>query len=228
MVDTAQPIDDAFAAAMAAQGVQTVARYYDYHPATTGRSTPPDEPEPANRRETLPGKTLRPEEVAIATRHGLALLTVFQHHNDREATFTLRPSRGFTDARRALDLAAALGQPDGSAIYFGVDGDFVGGAAGLDQDVEVYFAAIESVFWASGRDLRIGVYGSGAACRMLIEAGLAQHCWLSQSHGFPGTRDALAAGRYDIEQMLFGTCAGRPVDFNAIRPGVTDYGQWRP
>lgn len=90
-------------AALRDLGVNTVIRYYD------------------NVTETLPCKTLVPEETRALLQAGFSVLAVFQHHNDNPMTF-LTPGRGTLDAQRAIELALANGQPTGSAIYFGVDG----------------------------------------------------------------------------------------------------------
>lgn len=84
-------------------GVSTLIRYYDHVD------------------ETLPCKTLMPEETAALLDAGFSLLAVFQSNGDDPLTF-LTPGRGAADANRAIDLALMNGQPPGSAIYFGVDG----------------------------------------------------------------------------------------------------------
>ncbi|MCX7560879.1 DUF1906 domain-containing protein [Sulfitobacter sp. F26204] len=84
-------------------GVETIIRYYD------------------NVAETLPCKTLVPEETRAVLQAGFSLLAVFQHNNDNPMTF-VTPGRGTLDAQRAIELALANGQPSGSAVYFGVDG----------------------------------------------------------------------------------------------------------
>jgi hypothetical protein len=84
-------------------GIKTVIRYYD------------------NVAETLPCKTLVPEETRAVLAAGFSLLAVFQHNNDNPMTF-VTPGRGTLDAQRAIELALANGQPNGSAVYFGVDG----------------------------------------------------------------------------------------------------------
>lgn len=86
------------------RGVHTVIRYYD-HP-----------------EETIACKTLLADEVdAILATKGMSVAVVFQHNNDDPETF-LDGGRGTRDAKRALELAEANGQPYQSAIYFGVDG----------------------------------------------------------------------------------------------------------
>jgi Domain of unknown function (DUF1906) len=84
-------------------GIKTVARYYAW-------------PE-----ENISCKTLLPPESDAIIAAGMSIVTVFQHENDDPETF-LNLSRGSTDAKRALELAGANGQPEGSAIYFAIDG----------------------------------------------------------------------------------------------------------
>jgi len=84
-------------------GVKTVARYYDW---VDGETT---------------CKSLFPAESDALIAAGFNIITIFQHENSDPETF-LDKSRGARDAREAIRLAAANGQPAGSAIYFAVDG----------------------------------------------------------------------------------------------------------
>ncbi len=84
-------------------GVKTIARYYDW---ADGETT---------------CKTLFPTESDALIAAGFNIITIFQHENSDPETFFIK-SRGAKDAREALKLAAANGQPPGSAIYFAVDG----------------------------------------------------------------------------------------------------------
>jgi Domain of unknown function (DUF1906) len=89
--------------AFKAIGVKTIARYYDWvSPETTC-------------------KTLFPKESDALIGAGFNIIAIFQHENSDPETF-LDKSRGAKDAREALKLAGANGQPPGSAIYFAVDG----------------------------------------------------------------------------------------------------------
>jgi hypothetical protein len=89
-------------------------RYSDYAPF--------DEKNPEKIHETLHEKVLRSEERdEIFKRAGSSIVTVFQHNNDAPLTFAVG-NRGTDDALRALAVARELGQPNESAIYFGVDG----------------------------------------------------------------------------------------------------------
>lgn len=83
--------------------VKTIFRYYDM------------------QDETIPGKTLQPEESDAILGAEFQIGVVFQHHNDDPAKF-LDPLSGKNDGERALALADTNRQPYNSAIYFGVDG----------------------------------------------------------------------------------------------------------
>jgi hypothetical protein len=84
-------------------GVKTIARYYDW---VDGETT---------------CKTLFPKESDAIIAAGFSIVTIFQHENSDPETF-LNKSRGAKDAREAIAIAAANGQPPGSMIYFAVDG----------------------------------------------------------------------------------------------------------
>ncbi|WP_226778959.1 glycoside hydrolase domain-containing protein [Oceaniglobus trochenteri] len=211
MVDTSAVVTPEFLDRMREVGVTTIGRYYDYED------------------ETIPGKRLRAEELPLIASYGMSLVVVFQHNNNRAETFNDWRNRGPADAREALKLAETFGQPPNGAVYFGVDGDFVGnGAIFHTDDVIGYFEEVNRVFDEAGVSYPVGVYGSGETCITLITEGLAGFCWLSHSHGFAGTQEALAGGFFDIEQFLHGTCGGRAVDFNKLREGITAFGQWQP
>lgn len=258
-------------------GVRTVIRYYD------------------NVAETLPCKTLVPEETRALLDAGFSLLAVFQHNNDNPITF-VTPGRGTMDAQRAIELALANGQPSGSAIYFGVDGvdgavqsanyeyaksaggpisaaraatletsmgagafrkhrDFYeiyledgtalfGGALGkhgpedMLPHVERYFTDLKTVFdnfaRQTGLRFRLGAYGGGMVCEHLLQRGLADYCWLSQSKGLPGYDRFDASRRWVMRQELTTVCKGWKFrsggdfqfDFNVVNPATPDFGQW--
>jgi Domain of unknown function (DUF1906) len=84
-------------------GLKTIIRYYDW---------------PSENNQC---KTLMPAESDAIIKAGLSVVTVFQYKGEDPERFLAR-SHGVPDAKRALELAAANGQPPGSAIYFAVDG----------------------------------------------------------------------------------------------------------
>lgn len=216
MVDLSEPVDAAFLKEMVDVGVSTVARYYD-HP-----------------NEIIEGITLTADELAKIRAFGLATLVVFQHNNNREETFANWQTRGGQDARRALELAEAVSQPSGSAIYFSVDADIVnnlnrtcvrnGDARGnCTSEVIAYFGEVNRILGNTGK-FDVGVYGSGQTCRVLRSEGLAKYCWISQSVGFTATTSVLAQGEYDIRQYVEGTCGGRGIDFSVMTADPLDLG----
>jgi Domain of unknown function (DUF1906) len=249
-------------------GVKTIARYYDW---VDGETT---------------CKSLFPHESDAILAAGFSIITIFQHANSDPETF-IDKTRGARDAREALKLAGANGQPAGSAIYFAVDGvdqaihDSVfewhvnkGRAVqparkkrllradasfrkhigfyerfrayhkrafgkhapeikGADMlpFVEHYFRQVNRVLKADGR-YRVGGYGSGATCNMLLRKKLVSFCWAAMSTGWPGSKQFIASGRWSLAQQHTTFCKGwtfngketARFDFNRIKGG--DVGQW--
>lgn len=198
--------DQRFYDAMRYIGVKTIIRYFDWE------------------KESLKGKIPTAQELADIKRNGFEFMAIFQHLNNQLASFTA--ARGAYDAKRSLELASRWGQPRGSAIYFGVDGDFW--TADEKQKVRNYFAAAAPIIRGAG--LRVGMYGSGANCESLKAAGLidGELCWIAaSSHGWSGTKDILAKGKgYALAQRVKQSCGGKTsLDLNKVL--ISDFGQWR-
>src|SRR5437762_1611913 len=94
-VDSSAPVTQSFLDQIKAIGIRTIIRYYDHED------------------ETLPGKTLRRGERDAILMNGLKMGVVFQHRNDKFASFTAL--RGRQDGERSLILAAENAQPRRSA-----------------------------------------------------------------------------------------------------------------
>jgi hypothetical protein len=116
---------------------------------------------------------------------GLKIVTIWEWHSHDPAYFTY--GSGYNDAVQAYRQAKAVGQPAGSAIYFGVDFN----ARGADlYRVDNYFRGVVAGFAAAGRgrpEYRVGVYGSGTVCATVKAAGLARYTWLSNSRAWDGS-----------------------------------------
>jgi Domain of unknown function (DUF1906) len=201
-VDLSAPVDQNFLNQMRIIGINTVIRYYDH----------PD--------ETLPGKTLTRTERDFILGNGFKIAVVFQHHNDQMTSFT--GLRGRTDAERALALAMANNQQPGSAIYFGVDGPW-------HRDYELtnimdYFREVKARL--AGASYRVGVYGSGLVCEMLLANALADLCWLAAPDTWPQYLDYYATRKWGLAQLPTTRCGGRSVDFNQVNGLSADYGQF--
>jgi hypothetical protein len=201
-VDLSDRVDLKFLEEMRRVGVKTIIRYYDHE------------------NETIARKTLRRKERDLIIANGFNIAVVFQHNNDKFASFT--SARGRQDAERSLLLAAENSQPKGSAIYFGVDGGWK--QAGELANIKEYFKAVRARLEGTG--YRIGVYGSGLICRNLINGGLAELCWLASAKWWPQYNDYYNTGKWKLLQMLPVECGGRNVDFNLSNTADPDYGQF--
>ncbi|MBV9373558.1 MAG: DUF1906 domain-containing protein [Alphaproteobacteria bacterium] len=187
---------------MKAIGVKTIIRYYDHE------------------GETLPGKTLRRAERDTIVMSGLGIGVVFQHRNNKFASFTA--FRGRQDAERSLILAAENSQPRGSAIYFGVDGAW--SAPNELVNIMTYFQEVNTRLAGSG--YRVGVYGSGLVCNTLLANRLAELCWLAAPTNWPDFSAWYQTRRWKLVQLPTTWCGGRSVDFNLTNGREAEYGQF--
>lgn len=206
ITDTAARLDAAKASALYAHGARTVFRYYSHLPPS------------------LPGKDLQPEEAKVILGEGLSIGSVFQHYNNCFRTF--ENNWGQEDAEQALRMAEAAGQPEGSAIYFGVDADWPYQA--LRDPIIRYFEDVKRVFEGSG--LAIGVYSNGCLCNAIRQQGLASYFWLSGSTGHSGTQAFYNTGQWTLFQNALDVTPagiGFGVDTNIANPTASGYfGQW--
>lgn len=206
IADTASRLDVAKAKALRAQGVKTVFRYYSHLPPS------------------LPGKDLQPEEAKIILGEGLSIGSVFQHYNNCYRTF--ENAWGKEDAEQALRMAEAAGQPEGSAIYFGVDADWP--YAAMRDPILKYFEDVMRVFEPS--NIAVGVYSNGCLCNAVREKGLAQYFWLSGSTGHSGTQAFYNTGAWTLFQNALDVTpasVGYAIDTNLANPATQGYfGQW--
>jgi hypothetical protein len=201
-VDLSAPVDQSFLSTMRAVGVKTIIRYYDHED------------------ETLPGKTLRRSERDAILMNGFRTAVVFQHRNDQLSSFTTL--RGRLDAERSLALAGENAQPRGSAIYFGVDGPW---QTSYDlANISAYFKEVNAGLAGSG--YRVGVYGSGLVCDVLLSTGLARLCWLGAPTSWPLYHAYYQTMNWGLVQLRTSQCGGRSVDFNLVNGIIADYGQF--
>jgi hypothetical protein len=206
IADTATRLDVAKARALYKAGVRTVFRYYSHLPPS------------------LPGKDLQPEEAKIILGEGLSIGSVFQHFNNCFRTF--ENSWGREDAEQALRMAEAAGQPEGSAIYFGVDADWP--YQTLRDPIVKYFEDVKRAF--EGSNIAVGIYSNGCLCNAIREKGLAQYFWLSGSTGHSGTQAFYNTGRWTMFQNALDIAPpqiGFGVDTNLANSATQGYfGQW--
>ena len=124
-------------------------------------------------------------EAQAVSAAGMKLVALWEWHSHDRAYFSY--ANGYWDATKAYREAKAVGQPAGSAIYFGVD--FNAQPADIAGPVDQYFRGVAAGLAAAGgssQTYRVGVYGSGAVCDYLKGARLAQYAWLSNSTAWAG------------------------------------------
>ena len=206
ITDTAARLDVAKVRKLREHGVKTVFRYYSHLPPS------------------LVGKDLQPEEARIIIGEGLSIGSVFQHYNNCFRTF--ENNWGKEDAEQALRQAEAAGQPEGSAIYFGVDADWP--YQQLRDPVLKYFDDVKRAFEGSG--IAVGIYSNGCICNAVRSAGTASYFWLSGSTGHSGTQAFYNTGAWTMFQNALDIVppeVGFGIDTNIANPTTRGYiGQW--
>jgi hypothetical protein len=159
-----------YASNLQALGVTFVGRYYSNLGATRN-----------------PAKVLTPREAHDLSQAGFSLVVVWE----LLATpgYFSNP-QGQADGEYAYRYALEMiRQPENSAIYFAVDFDAT--ESQFTQCIAPYFEGLAQSFAnVSGNQpiYSMGVYGSGAVCAALKQAGLARYAWLSQSTGWQGSQ----------------------------------------
>lgn len=207
VIDTATDMTP-FIDALRHAGVRTVIRYYNHQ-----------------NGPALPAKRITPAEARALADAGHSLAVVFQQRGGAGGAIgDLTGAAGARDAARALELAAALGQPEGSAIYFAVDHDYF-----RESELAAITPYFEAVRQALGRRFRTGVYGSGTVGGRMLDRGLADLVWLAGATGWSGTRAMLGTDRWALfQQDIDRTGPGFRYDGNIVSPAFADFGQFRP
>jgi hypothetical protein len=238
VIDLSTRVTDRLLRAARERGVTTVFRYYDWNHA-------PDESIKLERQERWRlisstcqaektcDKVVTREEIEKIHSYNMNVAIVFQHFSfDLDTWFDKQ--RPYYDADRAIDLARTLGQPAGSAIFFGVDGadeNFLehGDATAGMHYIQNYFHIVSDRVTKAG--YVVGVYGSGLACDQLIDgSGSAPRwCWLSMSTGHPNSQAREASGKWTIKQCadranFLGTLSD--VDPDVLKNPTGRFGQW--
>jgi hypothetical protein len=156
-----------------------------------------------------PAKNLTLSEAQALAAAGLTTVVIWENGFPTKAGY-FSQGQGQSDATAALKIASeTIGQPEGSAIYFAVDYDAT--ASDVSGPVTKYFQGIQSVFANAGNAYKVGVYGSGATCQALLDAGLATFAWLSQSTGFRGSS---TFKNFNIKQGKETTICGMDADLD--------------
>ncbi|HEV2334664.1 MAG TPA: DUF1906 domain-containing protein [Stellaceae bacterium] len=194
-IDAGRFVDDIKSA-----GIDFVARYY--------------------RSATSHFPSLSASEAKLLSSSGLKIVVVWEGASNHVSYFS--QTAGANDGTSAYHQAKVIGQPADSAIYFAVDYDAT--AADVAGPIRDYFRGVAAGFAAAGGanpGYQIGVYGSGAVCRALIDAGLASLGWLAMATGW---RDFNAF--VDACDILQGEALDLPFDHDSDEADE-DYGEFQ-
>ncbi|HET7806702.1 MAG TPA: glycoside hydrolase domain-containing protein [Pseudolabrys sp.] len=218
-----------FASKLSAQNVKVVVRFFARKPQPGLR-----EKVMASNGNMIDGV----REPAILIRNGLSIVSLYQYRNNLpekflkglEDTGSAR-AEAAADAKAALDQAGLVGQPEGSAVYFGVDFNVTRNSSGLDAVLEYFRFMNQTV----GSRYAIGIYGNGLVNRTLREEKLVSYNWISASRSHEETVAFYNSGQWhlfqnQVDRRWFGPpgkCAtGLDVDTNIQNPGVSGIGAW--
>jgi hypothetical protein len=192
---------------LASAGVKTIIRYY-------------------SRDTSLPAKRLTMAEAAKFACAGLRIGVVHEaRHGDRVGSFNRE--LGFRDGAYARTYASQIiRQPAGSAIYYAVDFDAT--TDDLRDYVIPYFDGVQRAFAeGTGEPIyEVGVYGSGASCASVLDAGLADKAWLAQSKGWAGYQIFNRSSQWVLRQgpvIAFGEVKCDSDAANPMRPDFGDF-----
>lgn len=190
-------------------GVTTVIRYY-------------------SEFTQMPSKRLTGPEAAALAAAGLRLGVVYQDAQNAPHHFSL--SRGLARGRYAYRYAQdTIVQPPESAIYFAVDFDASEGE--VESSVLPFFRGVARAFEevsGGASDYRVGVYGSGLVCRLVLDAGLADYAWLAAARGWRETQQFDDSGRWHLKQNPETALCGLSVDTDDVNPQRPDFGAFVP
>ena len=158
-------------------------------------------------------------EIAQIFAKGFAMLSIYQYYSNTPNKFrgqnrdgTPMPDANCTwtgagrsveqeaelDVQAAIAQAQALGQPRGTAIYFGVDFNFTDGDTETIDLMLRYFRVIRARMEAAG--YRTGAYGSGHAHQILRAERLIDYSWISASRAFSRTSAFHRSGDWHLFQ----------------------------
>ncbi|HEY4640271.1 MAG TPA: DUF1906 domain-containing protein [Thermoanaerobaculia bacterium] len=159
-LDSSSATDSTSLACLKQAGIGFIGRYY-------------------SRTTQIAGKKLTQSEAQLICQAGLRIVAVYEDGPTSYSYFSA--DRGVEDAQTAIAQAEAIGQPQGTAIYFTVD--YNATQSDVEGNITAYFEAINQTI---GGLYAAGVYGSGLTCMTILGAQLATYAWLSQSTGWTG------------------------------------------
>lgn len=114
---------------------------------------------------------------------GLFVVSLYETLGNNYPYFS--SNQGTHDGVRTMEYSPALGQPHGTPVYFCVDFDAT--EAQIRSGIADYFTAVRAEVNANGQGpYKVGVYGSGLVCQILLELGLVEYTYLAAPTDWAG------------------------------------------
>jgi hypothetical protein len=124
--------------------------------------------------------------------------------------------QGASDAVVTREWISRLNVPVGGLIAYTDDED--GPVGSVLNATEAYFGGLKT---SDGHFIPTrGLYASGTVVNAAKHRGLIDVRWITQSMGFSGSHADIAAGEYEIKQLLNVPYAGQDIDPNVLRSGL--------
>lgn len=161
-------------------------------------------------------KCITPAEARSMQSYGLKLALIYEL---TAKDILLGASEGGKAGAHVLTFAPTVGLPPGvgAAIYPTADFDLA------ESQLTTALAYLRA-FAAACPGYDIGFYANGIGNDAAYLAGIIKYRWITQSGGFAGSEESLAAGRYEIAQRLPAKVLGLDVDPDSLRVAGMDVG----
>jgi hypothetical protein len=178
------------------KNVDTVGRYY--------------------RTATHPEWVITKPEAQELSKNDIRIFTVFEDFS-HASELHLTKDQGKKDGISAFKQAQGIGQPQGTAIYFAVEGLPNGFKKADLPAIRDYFSGVKE---AVAGKYELGVYGDGIVCMTMLQEDVCKFTWLAAaSTSFEGTKDFMKSWKWSVAQMgpLDISTDGLSVDLNVAK-----------
>jgi hypothetical protein len=137
-------------------------------------------------------------EAQELSRANIRLFMVFEDYG-HASKLKLTKVQGNRDGAGAVKQAQAIGQPEGTAIYFAVEGLPDGYKKADLPGIRDYFSGVKK---AIADKYTLGVYGDGIVCKTMLDENICKYTWLAAaSTSFQGTKNFMKSWRWSVAQM---------------------------
>jgi hypothetical protein len=147
------------------------------------------------RKYSHPDWALTKAEAQKLSQAGIKIFAV--HEETGRMDFSLTKEQGQEHGLNALLQADQIGQPQGTAIYFALEGLPNGYKQEHLPAIRQYFEGVKA---SIGEKYKLGVYSDGIVCSTLLTESICAYTWLSASMAFEGTTEFYRSGRWNLAQ----------------------------